>query len=527
MQVQAITAPTADTLGFCARAALHPERVAVVNPDTTTVSYGELLRQVNQLSHGLRALGLGRESTVCLATRNHYVYFAAALACEQIGVYLVPVNWHLTAAETQYIVKNSQAELAIVGDGLEAMMTAALDEAGLPADCRFSVNGAAGMRPLSDITDGRSDALPEGRMAASQMLYTSGTTGIPKGVRRPVFDMEPEQLLAVLRPMFDERGMGPGDGVFFGPAPLYHAAPGFHALWALHAGYEVVLMDHWDSEAALAAIERHRVTHTHLAPIHIQRWLALPDQVRTRYDVSSLRRVIHAGAPCPVEVKRKAIEWIGPVLFEYYAGSEGGFTSVTCEEWLEHPGTVGNVGAGSAEIRVVDEETGGALPPGGIGLVYAKVMLPFEYHRDAEKTAATQTTDGFFTLGDLGYVDEDGWLFLVDRRTDMILSGGVNVYPAEVEARLTEHPAVLDAAVVGVPDEQWGQRVVAAVVPKDETRPSLQLADELIAHCRQALAKFKCPSEVLFRESLPRLPSGKLQRRLLRDELASVSTTTA
>ena len=509
-------------VGVQARAELHPDRLAVVNPDGTAITFAELAADVNRLSHGLRALGVGREGAVALATHNHHTYFSLGKACAQIGAYLVPVNWHLTADEMQYIVENSGAQLVVVGAGLHDAMTPALDALGFPADRRFSTEQqAGGYRPLAEISRGQPDTLPENRLAGSAMLYTSGTTGRPKGVRRPIFDMAPEQVTAMLAPMFAERGMEPGDGVFFSPAPLYHAAPGVHSTAAISFGYTVVLMDGWDSEEALKLCEKHRATHTHLAPIHIQRWLALDPETRNRYDLSSLKWLIHAGAPCPVAVKQRAIDWLGPVLFEYYAGSEGAFTSVSSEQWLERPGTVGNVKGGLVEIKVIDEETKQELPPGEPGLLYAKPILPFEYHDDPEKTDAARIDGGFFTLGDIGYVDEDGWLYLVDRRVDMINSGGVNIYPAEIEDRLAGHPAVLDVAVFGAPDPEWGQRVVAVVVPREGRTPGPELQSDLDAFCREKLAKFKCPSEIEFRTELPRLASGKLQRRLLRDEFAA------
>jgi long-chain acyl-CoA synthetase len=509
-------------VGLQARAELHPERVAIVDPDGTTTTFAELAAEVNRLSHGLRALGLGRDDAVALASHNSRTYFALGMATAQIGAYLVPINWHLTADEMQYIVENSGSQLVVVGAELHDAMTPALDALGFPHDQRYSsqAQAPAGYRSISEITDGQPDTLPENRLAGSAMLYTSGTTGRPKGVRRPVFETEPEQLLAMLAPMWAERGLEPGDGVFFSPAPLYHAAPGLHALVAVQYGYTVVLMNSWDSVQALELVQEHQATHTHLAPIHIQRWMALDAATRSRYDLSSLRWLIHAGAPIPVAVKQRAIDWLGPVLFEYYAGSEGAFTSVRSEQWLEHPGTVGNVNGGLVAIKVIDEETKQELPPGEAGLLYAKPILPFEYHGDPEKTAGARL-DEFFTLGDIGYIDKDGWLFLVDRRVDMINSGGVNIYPAEIEDRIAGHPAVLDVAVFGAPDPDWGQRVVAIVVPRDGHAPDEQLRDELDAFCRAKLAKFKCPREIEFRTMLPRLASGKLQRRLLRDEFAA------
>jgi long-chain acyl-CoA synthetase len=307
-------------------------------------------------------------------------------------------------------------------------------------------------------------------------------------------------------------------GVSLVCGPLYHGAPGAQGLQALHWGQVVVLMERWDAERALQLIEEHHVTHAQMAPIHFHRLLELPEEARGRYDVSSLRAVTHAGAGCPVDVKHQMMDWFGPVLFEYYAASEGYGTSISPEQWLEHPGSVGHMASDGAEISIVGDD-GEELPRGEIGTVYIRLpgVADSEYLGDPEKTAASQRPGGFRTFGDMGYLDAGGWLFLVDRRADMILSGGVNIYPAEVEQQLRLHPAVADVAVIGIPDDEWGQSVLAIVVTADGPAAGSQLEADLARHCQTGLAKFKCPRRYEFRAALPYSGAGKLLRRELRD----------
>jgi long-chain acyl-CoA synthetase len=274
-------------------------------------------------------------------------------------------------------------------------------------------------------------------------------------------------------------------------------------------------MERFDAEGALRLVERHRVTTTHMVPTQFHRLLLLPEEVRRRYDTSSLRHVLHAAAPCPVDVKRRMLEWWGPVIYEYYGATEGGGTLVGPEEWLARPGTVGRAWGGGAEVRILDDE-GKELPPGEIGTVYLKVLQDFRYEGDPEKTRASRRGD-FFTVGDVGYLDADGYLFLCDRKIDMIISGGVNVYPAEVEAALFAHPKVGDAAVFGIPDPEWGERVLAVIEPAPGVAPGPELAAELLDFCRSRLAHYKCPRSVEFSAALPRDPNGKLYKRRLRD----------
>jgi long-chain acyl-CoA synthetase len=346
------------------------------------------------------------------------------------------------------------------------------------------------------------------------MQYTSGTTGRPKAVERQLPALDADAMVAALAFNLERYDIAPGgDHVHLVTSPMYHLAPLAFGYFSLHFGHPLVLMDGFDPERALALIERHRVTTTHLVPTQLQRLRRLPAVVRARYDVSSLRHVMHAAAPCPVELKREMIAWWGPVLYEYYGASEGGGTLARSAEWLAKPGTVGRPWPG-AGVRVLDDE-GKDCPPGTIGTVYLKLTAPFAYKGDPEKTRAGRRGE-WFTVGDVGHLDDDGYLFLSDRKIDMIITGGVNVYPAEVEAELLAHPEVADAAVFGVPDEEWGEQVKAVVEPAAGIAAGGALAERLLSHCRARLAAYKCPRTIDF-GALPRDANGKLYKRRLRD----------
>ena len=348
------------------------------------------------------------------------------------------------------------------------------------------------------------------------MMYTSGTSGRPKGVRRPLTGEDPDQVPPTAGWFFGLFGLAPlDDHVHLCCSPLYHTAVLNFATIPIQLGHPVVLMDHFEPEGLLALVERHRVTHTHMVPTQFRRLLALPRPVRDRYDTSSLRNVIHSAAPCPPDVKRQMIEWWGPVVTEYYAASEGGGTAITARDWLTHPGSVGTACLGT-EVRVLDEN-GEDVPPGQTGLVYLRMgTSAFDYHHDEEKTRASRAR-GMFTVGDLGYLDADGYLYLCDRQSDVIISGGVNVYPAEIEAALSGHPAVADAAVFGIPHDDWGEEIKAVVQPAPDAEPGPDLTADLLAHLAGRVAKFKLPHTIDYVAELPRDPNGKLYKRRLRD----------
>jgi long-chain acyl-CoA synthetase len=348
------------------------------------------------------------------------------------------------------------------------------------------------------------------------MVYTSGTSGRPKGVRRPLTGEDPDTVPPAATWFFGVFGLGPLDGhVHLCCSPLYHTAVLNFATNSVQLGHPVVLMDRFEPETTLALIERHRVTHTHMVPTQFRRLLALPGPVRSRYDAGSMRAAIHSAAPCPREVKQRMLDWWGPVVTEYYAATEGGGTSITAQEWLARPGSVGTPWPGS-EVRVLDDN-GDDLPVGEPGLVYLRMgTSTFDYHKDRDKTLASRAR-GMFTVGDVGYLDADGYLYLCDRKADMIISGGVNIYPAEIEAELSGHPAVDDVAVFGIPHEEWGEEIKAVVQPADGTAPGPGLTAELLAFLDGRIAKFKLPRTIDYVAELPRDPNGKLYKRRLRD----------
>jgi long-chain acyl-CoA synthetase len=466
-------------------AAEDPSYTAIVEPDGRAITAGELAARAHRLAHGLRARGLARGDSVAAILPNCAAFLELYLAATEIGLYLVPVNPHLARAEIDYIVADCDARV-VVRDP----------------------------RAVEEIAAGQPDAPPEGRRAGAVMTYTSGTTGRPKGVRRPLPDAPPEPIAEALSLFLALFGIGPRDGVHLVVAPLYHTAVSSFATKHLDLGHTVVLMDRWTPEGMLERIARHRVTATHMVPTQMRRLLALPDAVRARADLSSMRHAIHSAAPCPVELKRRMLDWWGPTIWEYYAASEGGGTVASPADWLAHPGTVGRAWPISRiEVR---RDDGGACAPGEVGTVFLS-MGPhrFAYHKDEAKTAATWSGD-FFTVGDAGWLDADGFLYLTDRKSDLIISGGVNIYPAEVEAVLAEHPAVGDVAVFGIPDDDWGEQVKAVVEPAAGDGDAA-LAEELRRFCRERLAGFKVPRTFDFTRALPRDPSGKLMKRRLRD----------
>jgi long-chain acyl-CoA synthetase len=505
-----------DMTSFWKLAAASPSRPALVLPDGGERTAGELLAAANRIVHGLRALGLRPGDSVATVLPNGAAMIEVCLATSQAGFYLTPINHHLAAPEIAYILGDSESRAILCDARYAEVAGRAAREVGLPAAACFVVGAAPGFRPFEELGAGQPDTTPDERRAGLVMNYTSGTTGRPKGVRRPVPPVDADTIAGSYAAFLALFGIQPGgDNVHLVVAPLYHTAVLNFCMNHVHWGHKVVLMDGWTPEGTLELIARHRVTASHMVPTHFHRLLALPDEVRARHDVSSLRHVIHSAAPCPVDTKRRMLEWWGPVIYEYYAASEGGGTLATPSEWLAHPGTVGRPWPIS-QIRVLDEE-GRPCAPGQVGTVYIRMAnYEFEYHKDRPKTEAARK-DGFFTVGDAGYLDAEGYLYLCDRKADMIISGGVNIYPAEIEAVLLAHPRVADAAVFGVPDEDWGEQVKAVIELAPGAAPGPDAVGDILAFCRERLAGYKCPRTVDFAQALPRDPNGKLRKRVLRD----------
>jgi long-chain acyl-CoA synthetase len=503
-------------LGFWALARDDPSYTALIEHDGREVRADELFAACNRLVEGLRALGLKPGDSVAMVLPNCAEVFELYLAVLQAGWYLVPINHHLVGPEIAYIVRDCEASAFVAHERFAAACTAAADEVDFPAERRFAVGHIAGFRDFEELKADQSPDLPADRTTGMVMNYTSGTTGRPKGVRRALPGTTPEESSIGFGGMLFLFGLQPkDDNVHIVGSPLYHTAVLVFAGGALHIGHTVVLMDKWTPEGMLERIERHRVTNSHMVPTQFHRLLALPDEVKEKYDVSSLRHMVHAAAPCPPEIKRRMIEWWGPVIDEYYAASEGGGTLVFPDEWLKKPGTVGKPWPIS-EVVILDD-AGNEMPAGEVGTVYMHMQTGnFEYYKDKAKTDSSRVGK-YFTVGDIGYLDDDGYLFLCDRKADMIISGGANIYPAEIESVLLTHPKVGDAAVFGVPHEDWGEEVKAVVEPAAGVEPGDELAEEIIAFSRDKLAKFKLPKSIDFVAEMPRDPNGKLYKRKLRD----------
>jgi long-chain acyl-CoA synthetase len=493
-------------------AARRPDDPAVVTENGAR-TFAELDGAANRLARALRRRGLVPGDAVALVCGNRPEFAEVYYACQHAGFRLTPVNWHLTAAEVGYIVDNCEARALIAEEAFVATAAAARRTA---ARCEIGIAiGAAadGCESYREVVADESAGPLDDPAPGGTMLYTSGTTGRPKGVHRP--PGATSALTAVNLFGYDEDG---GDRHLC-TGPLYHAAPlAFSLAVPIAFGATVVVMETWDAQRALDLIDEHRITHTHMVPTMFHRLLSVPEEARMACDTGALRHVIHGAAPCPTSVKHGMIEWLGPVVWEYYAATEGVASFVDSPTWLEHPGTVGRPIA--ADQVVVGDEEGRPLAVGEIGLVYIKAVASarFSYFKDDAKTSSAYRGD-YFTLGDLGYLDEDGFLYLTDRSSNLIISGGVNIYPAEVDAVLIDHPAVADVATIGVPDEEWGESVLAVVELRAGHAPSDELADALIAHCRGAIAHYKCPRAVEFVDALPRGDNGKIYKRLLRDQV--------
>ncbi|GHJ16003.1 MULTISPECIES: AMP-binding protein [unclassified Micromonospora] len=505
--------------GFRLWATAEPDLCAIVTADDRRISYRELYAEVNRISHGLRTrAGLRPGDTVAAVMTNSVGLVALYLAAMQSGLYLVTLNYHLTEPEVAYILTDSAARVVVGSERVEDVVVAAA--AAVPGIQVYLDGTPAGdrARPLSALTEGMPATSPPDTPAGSLMMYTSGTTGRPKGVKRPLSGVDADTGALTYVWLFREFGMERGAfASWLVSAPMYHSANITPAMGALHAGGTMVLMDGWTPEGFLRRVQQQRVTGTSMVPTHFYRLLQLPQPVRDGYDLSSLRYVLHGAAPCPREVKQRILDWFGPVVYEYYGSTEVGTTVARPHEWLAHPGTVGRP-ASISTLRILDE-LGDEVPVGQTGIVYMRQGDDrVEYHNDPGKTDGARR-DGLMTVWDVGHVDADGFLYITGRAAELILVGGVNVYPAEIEAALMGHDWVADAGVVGVPDPEFGEVPQAHVVLRDTAPDPDAAVEELRHYLTGRLAKPKRPASYVLRDALPRDPNGKLYKaRLTRVE---------
>jgi long-chain acyl-CoA synthetase len=508
--------PSDQRLGVWWIAEERPDQPAIVEcPAGEALTFGELAARAHQLVHALRSRGLAVGDIVAYALPNDLDIVVWQLATSEAGLRSLALNPALAADEMRVIVDHSGARAVAVHR--EYAERAADLTSAATVDLRVAVGESIpGFVDQADLLAGQPTSRPDHRVAGSPISYSSGTTGKPKGVWREQPNVDPSVLADVMTSFGQAFRFMPFEGVHLVTAGMHHGGCQSFYLGALNVGQALAIHAKFDAEQTLAAIERHRVTTMYMVPTQFVRLLRLPPETRSRYDLSSLEVVVHAAAPCPLEIKRQMLEWWGPVIWETYGGMEGAATIAKPIRWLEKPGTVGRAVRGM-EVLILDDD-GNEVPPDEVGHVYLRSDGPaFEYRNDPELTAEVHRGDAF-TIGDMGYLDEDGYLFLCDRAKDMIISGGVNIYPAEVEGVLSSHPAVGDVAVIGVPDPEWGEQIKAVVEVTVGVTPTDELGDEMIEFCRERLAGFKCPRSVDFREHLPRTEAGKLYKRLLRDE---------
>lgn len=502
---------------------MHPFQIAAITPDKPAyvmaetgeiVTYAQLDKRSNQSAHLFRSHGLTVGDGIAFFLENHPRYFELLWAAQRSGLRFTCLSSKLSADEVEYIVRDSEAKAIVTSKALVDVTTAIARQmpgvqiwtVGEPVEGHQDFEAARDAMPTTPIAD---------ESAGRPMLYSSGTTGRPKGVKRAgVLDTDisaPHPQAVLGQKLYGWNS----DIVYLCPAPLYHAAPMNWSMAVHTLGGTVILMERFDAEAALAAIERFQVTTAQWVPTHFIRMLKLSEEVKSRYDISSLTNAFHAAAPCPVHVKKQMLDWWGPIIHEYYGGTEGnGFCAIGPEEWLSHPGSVGRGIIG--EIQICDDE-GHPLPVGEEGLIYFANGREFEYHGDPEKTAKSRNAQGWTTIGDVGRIDAEGFLYLTDRKSFMIISGGVNIYPQEIENVLLEHPQVADVAVIGAPNEDFGEQVVAVVQPVDWAHAGPELGEELVQWVRGKLSHVKTPKQVDFMADLPRHATGKLHKRELRD----------
>ena len=510
---------------------LHPRRFAAQMPDHAAVimgrtgeaiTYRMLDEEANRLAHLLRSRGLKAGDHLAIVSETTSQSLAVFWAAQLAGLIYTPINYHLTVGELQAVLDDCGAA-AVVASGRTTPVVAELDLARVPVRLTTGTEGIAGFEPMAEAAAGLPTAPIADEGEGREMVYSGGTTGRPKGIRKPTAQTaigDPANPAVQTALGMANYGVDHAS-VYLSPAPLYHSAPLVFCMCVHRVGGTVVLMERFDPADCLRFISEYRVSHAQFVPTMFSRMLKLPAGVREAADMSSLQLAIHAAAPCPVEVKRQMIEWWGPILFEYYAGTEDiGHSAISSQEWLAHPGSVGRP---LQPVHIVGPD-GNEVPTGEIGVVYFDGGREFQYHNDPERTAAAAHPRGWRTLGDMGRLDDDGYLYLTDRVAHTIISGGVNIYPQEIEDALIMHPEVADAAVIGVPNDDLGEEVLAVVQLIDPDRADDETKAALLRWCAERLAAFKCPRAVEFDDSLPRDPNGKLMKRYLRDRYWSADS---
>ena len=508
----------------------HPRTFALQTPDKPAyimaangdvVTYRQLEERANRCAQLFRDLGLGTGDHIAIFMENHSRYLEITWGAQRAGLYYTAISYRLAVPEVEYIVNDCGAKVFLTSRA-KSDLAAELSKRMPKVQTKLMASGTIpGFEPYEEKVVKYPATPIAGELEGQDMLYSSGTTGRPKGVVPPLLGSPIGTIHPANQAIIAKYGLNK-DTVYLSPAPLYHAAPLRFCMWVLRTGGTVVVMDHFDPLEALSLIEKYRVTHSQWVPTMFIRMLKLTEPERRQFDLSSLRVAIHAAAPCPIPVKEQMIQWWGPVIYEYYAGTESnGVVEITSPDWLAHKGSVGRSLFG--EVHIMDEDGEKELTTGQVGLIYFANGPTFEYHNDPEKTAASRNSKGWSTLGDIGFVDREGYLYLTDRKADMIISGGVNIYPQEIENVLVLHPQVTDVAVFGIPNEEFGEEVKAVVQPAKMTDAGPQLEQELIGFCQKQLAKFKCPKSVDFEKELPRHPTGKLFKRLLKDRYWSAA----
>jgi long-chain acyl-CoA synthetase len=486
----------------------------ILHPSAVVISFAELERRANQLAHHFREMGLREGDTVAAILENNEHVHAVMWAARRSGLYYALVNTHLTAAEAAYIVDNSGAKAVIGSRAMRAVCERLADQLpnGLPKVLMIADDELDGWVRYPECVSGQPATPISDEREGDLLQYSSGTTGRPKGIRRELPHLPPDEAPNILMPLMNAVGIT-SEAIYLSPAPLYHTAPSFWSMVVQSMGGTTVVMEKFGPESALECIQRYGITHGQFVPAMFVRMLKLPDAVRNSYDVSSLQRVVHAAAPCPVDIKKQMIQWWGPIIDEYYASSEAvGASFIRAEDWLAHPGSVGRPLVGVPHIL---DEDGRELPPGRSGEIYYEGGHSFQYLKDEAKTSSAHDAHGWVTVGDVGYLDDDGYLYLTDRRHHMIISGGVNIYPQEAEDLLITHPKVLDAAVFGIPDDDMGQSVMGVVQTVDPDDATDEFGPELLDWLRNRLAHYKCPRSISFEPQLPRADTGKLYKQKL------------